>query len=155
MDLNYSYIDNPFTSFTSFQGLIQLKYSCISVATSQKALLNSFSPYFLISVLYNILWLSVRPSVCLSAENLTCELSIFLLLPYNSSYNAHIWYEGTSHQNASAGTKVTVICQGQGRISRLHFSKNGRFGGIRFHKHMLFVTVILSLFHKVLWSDPW
>ena len=46
------------------------------------------------------------------------------------TYKAHIWYEGISHQYASAGTKVKVICTGQGQIQRLHFSKNGRFGGI-------------------------
>ena len=46
------------------------------------------------------------------------------------TYKAHIWYEGISHQYASAGTKVIVICIGQGQIQRLHFSKNGRFGGI-------------------------
>ena len=28
----------------------------------------------------------------------------------------HIWYEGISHQYASAGTKVKVICKGQGQI---------------------------------------
>ena len=42
----------------------------------------------------------------------------------------HIWYEGISHQYASAVVKVKVICKGQGNI-RLHFSKNGRFAGIR------------------------
>ena len=29
---------------------------------------------------------------------------------------AHIWYEGISHQYASAGTKVEVNCKGQGQI---------------------------------------
>ena len=33
--------------------------------------------------------------VCLLADNLTCELNIFLQLQYYSSYNAHIWYEGS------------------------------------------------------------
>ena len=42
-----------------------------------------------------------------------------------------MWYEGISHQNASAGTKVKVICKGQGQVQWLHFSKNGRFGSIR------------------------
>ena len=35
------------------------------------------------------------------------------------------------HKYASAGTKVKVICIGQGQIQRLHFLKNGHFGGIR------------------------
>ena len=29
-----------------------------------------------------------------------------------------------------SSVKVRVVCQGQGRISMLHFSKNGCFGGI-------------------------
>ena len=33
-----------------------------------------------------------------------------------------MWYEGISHQYASAGTNVKVICKGQGQIERLHFS---------------------------------
>ena len=37
--------------------------------------------------------LSVRLSV--PSENLTCELNIFLKLPYYSSYNAHIPYAGS------------------------------------------------------------
>ena len=36
-----------------------------------------------------------------------------------------IWYEGTSHRYTSVGTKVNVICKGQGQISRSHLSKNG------------------------------
>ena len=34
----------------------------------------------------------------------------FYELPEQPSYKAHIWYEGISHQYASAGTKVKVIC---------------------------------------------
>ena len=66
-------------------------------------------------------------SVCLSAENLTCELNIFLLLQYCSSYNAQIQYAGSFRQYPTSGGSNH---QGQGRISRLHFSKNGHFGGI-------------------------
>ena len=39
-----------------------------------------------------------------------------------------IRYEGISHQFASAGTKVKVICKGQGQIYRLHFSKTAVSG---------------------------
>ena len=46
--------------------------------------------------------LSVCLSICLSAENLTCELNIFLLLPYYSSYNAHIWYAGSFRQHPTS-----------------------------------------------------
>ena len=42
----------------------------------------------------------------------------------------HVICSSKSHQYASTGTKVKVICLGQGQISRLHFSKNGCFRGI-------------------------
>ena len=42
---------------------------------------------------------------------------------------AHICYEGTSHPYTSGGTKVKVICQGQGQILRSHFSKMAVKGG--------------------------
>ena len=73
-------------------------------------------------------------SVCLSAENLICELNIFLL-----------------HQYASAGTKVKVICQGQGRISTFHFSKHGRFRDISISQtHLVFNSTMPS--HIPLWE---
>ena len=45
---------------------------------------------------------------------------------------AHVWYEDTSHRYTSPGTKVKVICKGQGQsqISGSCFSKDGCFGGI-------------------------
>ena len=49
--------------------------------------------------------------------------------------------------NASACTKVKVIWQGQGRITRLHFSKNGRFRGISVSQTQL---VFSSPEHEVL-----
>ena len=74
--------------------------------------------------------LSVRPSVPLSVcTNLTWKLNIFPLLLNSFSYKAHIWYEGTSHRYTS-GTKVKVICRGQGQISGSCFSKDMCFGGI-------------------------
>ena len=43
-----------------------------------------------------------------------------------------------SHQYAYAGTKVKVICKGQGQILRLHFSKKMAVSGaFMFHKHIL------------------
>ena len=65
----------------------------------------------------------------------------FSLSPPFPSYNAHIRYEGTS-QYTTAVTKVKVLCQGQGRMSRLHFSKN--FVGIIVHKHILFLLQLAS-----------
>ena len=44
------------------------------------------------------------------------KLNIFPLLINKFSYKAQILYEGISHQYASAGTKVKVICKGQGQI---------------------------------------
>ena len=57
----------------------------------------------------------------------------------------------------SAGTKVKVICKGQGQIQRLHFSKNGRFGGIRVsqtHLVFFFSTMFNSLpnYNFIDWS---
>ena len=79
--------------------------------------------------------LSVRLSVC---TNLTGKLSIFPLLLNLFSYKAHIWYKGTSHRYTSPGTKVKVICKGQGQISGPCFSKDGCFRALVFHKHILF-----------------
>ena len=62
---------------------------------------------------FTVVFLSVRLSVC---TNLTWKLIIFLLLLNLFTYKAHIWYEGTSHQYASTGTKVKVICKGQGQM---------------------------------------
>ena len=64
---------------------------------------------------HTVLPLSVRPSVC---TNLTWKLNIFPLLLNQFTYKAHIWYEGISHQYASAGTKVKVIFKGQGHLYR-------------------------------------
>ena len=41
-----------------------------------------------------------------------------------------MWYEGTFHRYKSPGTKVKVICKGQGQISGSCFSKDWCFGGI-------------------------
>ena len=42
---------------------------------------------------------------------------------------------------------VKVICQGQGRISGLHFSKYGRFGGIGISKtHLVYYYYYFCLF---------
>ena len=57
----------------------------------------------------------------------------------------HIWYEGTSHRYAPPGTKVKVICKGQGQISGYCFSKDGCFGGIRVSKAHLGVFFFLTL----------
>ena len=62
-------------------------------------------------------------SVRLSVQNLTKKLNISLLLLNLFTYKAHIWYEDTCHQYTFAGTKVKVICKGQGQISRSHFSE--------------------------------
>ena len=52
---------------------------------------------------------------------------------------AHIWYEGTSHQYTSPGTKVKVICKGQGQISGSCFSKDGCYVGISVSQmHLVF-----------------
>ena len=51
---------------------------------------------------------------------------------------AHIWYEGTSHRYTSPGTKVKVICKGQGQISGHVSQKMGVSGASVFHKHILF-----------------
>ena len=54
-----------------------------------------------------------------------------------------------AHLINTAGTKVKVICQGQGRISRLHFSKNGHFGGISVSQtHLVFFFLFYSRLHK-------
>ena len=63
----------------------------------------------------------------------TADTQKWLQLPYHSSYNDHIWYEGTSHQYASAGTKVKV--EYQGYISQ----KMAVSGALVFHKHILFM----------------
>ena len=54
------------------------------------------------------------------------------------------WYKGTSHRYTSAGTKVKVICKGQGQISRSHFPKNDRFGGISVSQTCLVKVIIFS-----------
>ena len=50
------------------------------------------------------------------SKNIVCKLNIFPLLLNLFTYKAHIWYERISHQYASAGTKVKVICKGQGQM---------------------------------------
>ena len=50
-----------------------------------------------------------------------------------------MWYEGTSHQYTTHGTKVKGICKGQGQISWSCFSKDGCFGGISVSQtHLVF-----------------
>ena len=73
---------------------------------------------------------SVCLSFCLSLQFWTKKLNISLLLLNLFSCKAHIWYEGTSHRYTSAGTKVKVLCEGGGQISRSHFSRNGCLKGI-------------------------
>ena len=86
-------------------------------------------------------------SVCLSAENLTCELNIFLELPYYSSYNAHILYADSFQQYLASEGDINYH-QGQGRISKLHFSKNGCYGGISVSQtHLVQSLVIMVSFH--------
>ena len=68
---------------------------------------------------------------------------------------AHILFEGTSHRYTSPGTKVKVICKGQGQISGSCFSKDGCFRGISvsqthlvsqlFHKSQSFLLKIVSM----------
>ena len=57
---------------------------------------------------------SVHLSVCL--HKLNAKASHFPITPILIYSKAHTWYEGISHQYASAGTKVKVICKGQGQI---------------------------------------
>ena len=57
--------------------------------------------------------------------------------------------KGTSHRYISAGTKVKVICKGQGQISRLHFfkkkkKKNGCFGGISVSQTHLITSFVFQ-----------
>ena len=81
------------------------------------------------------------PFVCLSAENLTCQLNIFLSLPDYSSYNAHIRYAGSFQQcPTSAGHIIKVKVEYQGYISQ----KMAVSGALVFHKHIL--LDIISLF---------
>ena len=73
-------------------------------------------------------------SVCLYVHlsvytNLTQKLNIFLLFLNLFSFKARIQYKCTSHQYTSAGTKVKVICKGQGQISRSYFSMS-HLGGM-------------------------
>ena len=51
-------------------------------------------------------------------------------MPPYRKIKAHIWYEGTSHRYTTPGTKVKVICKGQGKKSGSSFSKDGCFEGI-------------------------
>ena len=55
-----------------------------------------------------------RPSVCPSVHKLSVKTLHFPITPKLIYLKAHIWYEGKSHQYASAGTKV--IYNGQGQI---------------------------------------
>ena len=73
-------------------------------------------------------------SLCLSAEHLTCELNIFLLLPYYLSYNAHIQYAGSFQQYpTSEGHIIKVKVEYQGYLSK----KMAVLGALVFHKHIL------------------
>ena len=75
-----------------------------------------------------------RCPVCLSAENLTCELNIFLLLPYYSSCYAHVLYAGSFRQYPTSQGHIKVKVKYQGYISR----KMAVLGPLVFHKHVLF-----------------
>ena len=77
-----------------------------------------------------VLPVSVCPSVCLSAaENLTCELNIFLQLPYYSSYNAHIRYMQVAFDNTQLVRVIIIKVQVeyQGYISQKMFRGNWCF----------------------------
>ena len=64
-------------------------------------------------------------SVCLSAENLTCELNIFL--PYYSSYDAHTQYAGSFRQYPTIESHIVKVkVEYQGYISQ----KMAVLGGI-------------------------
>ena len=66
---------------------------------------------------------------------------------------AHIWYGGTSHRYTSPGSKVKVICKGQGQISGSYFSKNWCFWGIRVSQtHLVFTNNQLYILSKRLAS---
>ena len=58
----------------------------------------------------------------------------------------HIWYEGTSHRYTSPGTKVKVICKGQGQISGSCVLKDGCFGGISPSKTHLVLHGLLAFY---------
>ena len=58
-------------------------------------------------------------------------------------------FEGTSHLYTSAGTKVKVICKGQSRVSRSHFSKTGYLGALCFTN-----TSYCSVFLSQRFSSP-
>ena len=79
-----------------------------------------------------VVHLSVHSSVCLHKPNMKP------ITPKLISYKAHIWNKGTSHQYASPGTKVKVICKGQGQISGSCFQKMVVSGALVFHKRILF-----------------
>ena len=81
--------------------------------------------------------MSVCLSICLSAENLTCELNIFLQFPYYSSYKAHIWYAGSFRQYPTSEGYIKVKVEYQGYISQ----KIALSGALVFHKHILFFLV--------------
>ena len=63
---------------------------------------------------------------------------------------AHIWYEGTSHRYTSPGTKIKVICKGQGQISGSCFSTDGCFGGISVSQTHLVILFLFSIFCRTL-----
>ena len=59
---------------------------------------------------------------------------------------AHTWYEGISHRYTSPGTKVKVICKGQGQISGSCVSKDGCFGDISVSQtHLVPKSSLMSL----------
>ena len=59
-----------------------------------------------------------------------------------------MWYEGTSHQYTSPGTKVKVICKGQ--IAGSFFSKDGCFGGISVSQTHLVSIAVSPLLTRLL-----
>ena len=84
--------------------------------------------------------LTVCLSVRLSAENLTCELHIFLYLQYYSSYKAHIQYAGTFRQHLTSQCHIIKVkVEYHGCISQ----KIAVSGALVFHKHILFSLLFL------------
>ena len=90
------------------------------------------------------------PSVCLHKLNM--KTSHFPTTPKLIYLKAHIWYEVTSHQYTSPGTKVKVICKIQGQISGSCFSKDGCFWGISVSQTHLFILKCCPQFVSV-WTS--
>ena len=92
-----------------------------------------------------------RLAVC---TNLTGKLNIFLLLLNKFTYKAHIWYEGISHQYASAGTKFKVICKVKVKYKGYISQKMAFSGAFVFHKYILFGSSC-ELYQIYSYDAPW